>query len=155
MSELPAFTSQLALIDEDAPAGQILDLWERVQRHKRALREFDQELRQEFVRWLDANGELEVGDKRFYVKEKHTTRAIDKLQTAEALLTATSGDLQAFIDCLSSQPFLLGVSRKVVGNEAFAELFATEMVYDVGEGKPKKAIRELAVTDMRYVKAAT
>jgi len=154
MSELKQLNSQLAKIDEAAPADLILDLYERLQRHKKALREFDQEFKAQFVSWLDANGELEYGDKRFYVRTKKTTKPRDKADVADAILDEVQGDLKLFTDYLSSQPFLAGATRKLLGDDDFATLFSTETAYEVAVGKPKKAKRELAVVDMKYVTQA-
>jgi hypothetical protein len=151
MSLLGALNHALARLDESADVEAVIDLYQRTQVVKRKLREFDQELKAEMVRWIDANGEIEIGTRRFYVGPKRTVKVIDKEAAAESLLEALGGDLTEFVECLTSEPFKQGHVKKLVGPNRHNELFRTETVTELKEGKARP-VRELAVVDTRYLK---
>lgn len=74
--------------------------------------------------WVQANGPIENGDKRWYVGKDKTTKCRDVAGTVKAVLEATGGDVEAFTACLSTGAFKPAATIKVLG-KAGDDLFET------------------------------
>lgn len=102
-----------------------------------ATRELKARLEAAAIKWIEANGELEFGDIRYYVGPNKTTKCLNLSGTLEALLTATGGDFEAVVRCLSTSAFKHGACREALPESEYNALFKTEEVMDLKEGKPK------------------
>ena len=103
-----------------------------------------------FVEMLEAQDtDIQVGDVRYYVGTKKTTKCQDKAGTIIALLEQTSGDFGDVAECLSSQPFKHGTVKGKIDEQTFDQLFTVEEQQDLKEGKPK---RGLQVVNTRFIK---
>ena len=89
------------------------------------------------IKWIQENGELEYGDIRYYVGPNKTTKCLDAGKTLEALLSATDGDFEAVVRCMSSSAWKHGACREALPPAVYENLFRTEEVMDLKEGKPK------------------
>jgi hypothetical protein len=92
------------------------------------------------IQWIDTNGDLEDGDKRYYVGNDRRYKCKDVRATLEALLTETGGDLDALNTCLSSGAFKPGTTMTVLGEKA-NDHFTTEITKDLKTGKPKRMLK--------------
>jgi hypothetical protein len=92
------------------------------------------------INWIDTNGDLEDGDKRYYVGNDRRYKCKDVRATLEALLTETGGDLDAINACLSTGAFKPGTTMTTLGSKA-AEHFETTITKDLKTGKPKRMLK--------------
>ena len=107
---------------------------------------------QAVMAWMKANGitDLEVSeDIRYYVGTVKRTKILDLRATAEAILDATGGDLDAFCEALSANAIKPGHAKKLLG-KAWGDHFDVTEELDLKTGKPKKALK---LADKRYLKA--
>lgn len=123
--------------DEDLVASAIssVDLLGEIYRELRGLRDVV------VMDWLEANGDLEIGDVRYYVGTKRRTKVRDAALALEALLELTAGDLVAIGEAMVSEPFKQGHFRGLAGDETWEEHFRVEVDRDLKTGKPKKSLQ--------------
>lgn len=114
-----------------------LDLRNRL---REFVRELDGQVEAATIRWIDANGEIEVGDIRYYVGAEKKVRCVDTTRTAEAILERVGGSVGDFVATLVSQPFKPGAAQSVLGDES-DRLFSVTHVQDLKEGKPRKRLK--------------
>jgi len=77
------------------------------------------------VEWIQENGDIMCGTKRYYVGKNKSTKCDDIKPTVEALHKASGGDWDMFVGCLSSNALKVGACRKILGGEVFAKHFTT------------------------------
>lgn len=91
---------------------------------------------------LQAAGGCVMGEVRYYAGPDKDHKNRDLLTTVEAVFQASSGDWQAFVDCLSTNAFKAGATRKLFeasGEPArFEACFETVEKWVVKEGKPTR-----------------
>ena len=130
-------------------AEEALDLMAQVERFKALGRQLHQQLEASLIQFIEANGDIEVGEKRWYVgTDKSYKRKADIEDAVQALLEVTGGDLQAFCALLSSGALKPAACRTVLGDR-FTDLFETVVEKDLKTGAPKKAVK---VFDARFAK---
>lgn len=132
-------------------------------------RELKSQMEEFLIDWINTYGEIEMGDKRWYVGTETKKKERDKLHAAEVLLMITDGSIEQFVEVLGSSPFKVGAFRMAIedfvrrneGPDAtdaevkkktkklFSEVFSVEKVEDLKTGKPKKKLKQV---DTRYVK---
>jgi hypothetical protein len=135
-------------------AERVLDIWNRMEFAKKFLRETSAMLEGALIEWMNANGDLRLDEgRRLYVGQVKKTTCRDQMQTLEALLEKSGGDMDALVDCLASGAFKHGACRNVLG-EAWDEHFIVEQVEDVKEGKAT-ARKTVQLLDQRFVKYST
>ena len=116
---------------------------------KAFVRELDGQIEAAVIRWINQNGEIEVGDVRYYVGTEKTTKCVDPRRAIEAIFDAVGADFDSFLSTLVSQPFKPATTRTVVGDDVADSLFVTSTQEDVKTGKPRK---RLQVVDSRFSK---
>jgi len=94
------------------------------------------------IKWIEANGEIEDGEKRYYVGTSTTRKCRDVRRTVEGLLTETGGDLDAFTSALSSNAFKPATACTILGEKA-NDLFETVTAKDLKTGAPKKKLKSV------------
>ena len=112
---------------------------------KARMKEVDAAFEAAVIAWIQANGEIECGDIRYYVGTEKVTRCIDQTTTLWTLLEAGGGDTVAH--CLSSGAFKPGACREVLG-ELWDGHFVTTERPDLKTGKPKRGLRSV---DKRFL----
>ncbi|MCR4331803.1 MAG: hypothetical protein NUV34_03740, partial [Sulfuricaulis sp.] len=135
-------------IPEDAPADKVAEMLDWILCLGATVRDAKKQFDEQIISWIQANGDLTIGDKRYYVGPEKTTKSIDNARTLEALLTATDGDVQAIAGLLSSQPYKHGSCRGVLGDQ-WDKCFIVEEKLDLKTGVAKK---ELLVFDPTFTK---
>lgn len=135
--------NQLATLSTDSPKEQVLDVYDRVCLLKSLAKELAQMADAAMVEWIKANGEIEVGDLRYYVGKSKDTKCKDVRRTMESALNATGGDVDALVGLLSSGAWKPGACRQVLPPEEYAECFHTVEVEDVKTGKPKVGLQKV------------
>lgn len=85
---------------------------------------------------LTTGVDIEIDENsRWYVAPKKTTKSIDDSAIAHAVLKAAEGDLGKFTTgpdgVLCSQPWKAATVRKLIGEDAFDQLFKTEVTTEL------------------------
>lgn len=110
-------------------------------------RELQRELKDRMKPWIESNGPVVIGDVRYVLVNKKTEKVRSLRSAIENLYTATGGDFDAFVDCLSMNAIKPGAAKKVLGSE-FENVFEVIVETDV-EGKP---VKQVAALNDRFLK---
>lgn len=128
------------LISGIAAKDDVLDALEVRKRLAEVSRALCKAVEESAIAWLQANGEIECGEIRYYAGiEKKTTCTNPKAATV-AVLDAAGGDTDKFTECLASGAFKPGACKQLLGEQRFAELFKTEAVPDLKTGRAKTVL---------------
>ena len=128
------------LLTPGVPGELVLQLLELTAALKRRAGELRERAEAMAVAWIEANGDLVLGDHRYYAGHAKETRCINRQAAVEAALNAVFGDLQAFCDLLCAQPLKPGACRGVLPPDDFGRLFLTEEKLVLKNGKPQKRL---------------
>lgn len=136
---------EIAALGIDSNPADILTLRNRLAFFVTMAKELKARLDDEvFVQWLIHNGDLEVGDTRFYAATDKTTKLDKPMRAAiEELMEATGGDMDRFCELLSSSAIKHGACKKVLDENKWREMFRVEESQKVEEGKPKRRVQEI------------
>ena len=132
-----------------ASADDVLRALDFLKQLKEATAKANADMESAVIEWIKVNGDLSDGVCRYYVAPNKTTKCLNVRTTLEAIFEAKDGDLDALMDCLSSNPFKPSTTMKLIGARA-DECFKTEEVLDLKTGRPKEA--RLQKFDPRFVK---
>jgi hypothetical protein len=128
-------------VDQDA----VMKAMDSVQLLKDEVRQLAGVCEAAIIRWIEENGDITVGDVRYYVGPEYKHKCVNVPAAVEAVLNATGGDMKVFCDCLTSQPFKPASTRKVLGEDT--PLFETTTELDIKTGKPKRGLQR---SDARF-----
>jgi len=128
---------------------QVAQTWSTLLALEKRMREVKNSMRDQMIEWIDANGELLIGDVRYYVGTVTKNRCNDITRTLEQVMNSAGGSMEDVAGTLSSNAFKHGATRNLVGDAKFHELFTVEQVPDLKTGKPR---RELKSADTRFLK---
>lgn len=95
------------------------------------------------MEYLEEVGDFEHGDLRYYVGKKKKTKVRSLTLAFERLLASTGGDMDAFCEYLSANPFKPGTVKSLAGQDVFDELFSEIEEKDIKTGKPKKVVKKV------------
>lgn len=141
MPNIETIKADVLAIGLDMTPDQVCEVWTRVENAKAAARELGQLLEGAIIEWIEANGDLTIGDQRYYVGTERKVTCTDNAGTMDAVLFAGGGEEAALLECLSSQPWKHGAVRGLIGDDDFNRLFKTEVRPDLKTGKPKKVVK--------------
>ena len=131
----------LEVIDQgDASKEQVLLALAFKQQLYEAYRSITHRFDQAMIGWIEANGDLEDGDKRWYVGTATTRKCRFAGPAFKALLEANGGDLDATLAALCSDPFKPALASDMLGDKA-DQHFDTVTTLDLKTGKPKKTLK--------------
>lgn len=147
-TELQALSGEVVAIHDEVEAGQVAAIIDKMDAYKRRIKEIDATLKEALIDWINANGELTLGTKRYYVGSTKKTKPVDRIKLTIALIEAVQGDFDSFDEMLSANAFKPGACKKLLGDE-WGNHFEETIVEDVKTGKPKKDVK---VIDERFVK---
>lgn len=137
----------VSLLTPKAPDEMVLSLLELTAALKRRAVELRQYAEQLAVAWIETNGDLVAGPIRYYAGHHKETKCLNQRRAIEALLSAVSGDLDAFCLLLAARALKPGACRGVLDPEQYAHLFQTERKVVLKDGKVTK---RLIRTDERF-----
>lgn len=147
---IPELTKRVLSLGTKAPKEDVAAMLDLIACYKRRIKEVDDLFEKMAIEWVEANGDLDIGNGiRYYVGTPSTTKCIDKKTALVGLLEATAGDVDALCEHLASDPIKHGAARKTLPPEVYAKCFETTTKKTLEEGKPKK--RLLAAND-RFTK---
>ena len=128
---------------------QVLELRQRAKFFLDAARKTYNQCDQYTLEYCDAHGisRIDMGDDHYiYISTVKKTTCKDQRQAVEALLDASSGDLDRVCQCLASGALKHGQCRTVLGDK-WSEHFMVKEVKDIKEGK---AVRKVQIADERF-----
>lgn len=96
------------------------------------------------IAWIEKNGEIEEGEKRWYVGTVTNRKCKDVRKALDAILTSCGGDLDTFVRALSSSCFKPATAMEILGETA-TDHFTSETVQDLKTGKPRKALKGVPI----------
>lgn len=156
-TDLTTIERDILAINDEADAQHIARTIQRVEWLTGRARELDKLLKQALIEYLDQPGgpqEINIGDVRYYVGNKKTIKCRDNRRTVEALLNATGGDFEKFVECLSSNALKHGACRTVLGDE-FDSHFEEKVDTDLKTGAPTREVKRIDARFMPKRKEAT
>ena len=139
----------IASLSPESPHDDVLDVLQRIAAAKQTINEMELLANDAAIQWIDANGDLVVGDVRYYVGVNKTTKCVDVRATMEAALTATGGDVDAMTELLGSGAWKHGACRKVLDADDFHRLFITTEKSNLKSDEPERSLQRV---DQRFVK---
>jgi len=142
-TSLPGLYQRVLEVNEDTTHDHIRHMQDAVEAAVARVAEVRTVWTQALIEWINANGDLVVGDIRYYVGTSKTTKCIDKGQTLFNILDAAAGDLDSVARCLSANAWKPGECRGILKGELWDENFTVEPVMDLKTGKPKKQVNRV------------
>lgn len=103
---------------------------------------------QRAVAYIKANGEVQIGDKRYYLGHDKTWKPINDAAIMDEVLEKTGGDADAVIGCLSANPWKRTAVKAII-SDADKRLFKCEVKDKLKDGAP--APKKLQVVDERFL----
>ncbi len=149
MALLDPLDSEVMTIEPSLSVDEVMTIYERVQFAKQETRRIEADLKEAMVEYIQANGPIEVGTKKYYVGDDKTTKCVNVASTVNAILSATYGDVGRLAELMSAQPFKHGACKMVLTADMHSQLFVTETKPKLKEGK---AVKQLQVIDTQYLK---
>jgi hypothetical protein len=143
------FLAMVASLSPESSQDEVLDVLQRISVAKQAIKELEAMAEESAIQWIDQNGDIVVGDVRYYVGKTKTTKCVDVRATMDAALTATGGDVDAMTELLSSGAWKHGACRKVLSPDDYERLFITTEKPDLKTDEPKRSLQRV---DQRFVK---
>lgn len=121
-----------------------------VQRLSEVARELKRRVDIAAIGYIQTNGEIQIGPRRFYVSEgTKTTKCLDTRKTYEKVMEVAGGNVDAVLDCLCSDPWKPAKTMKLIGYGA-DKLFKTTRKPKLNqEGQPEPVLN---VVDQRFIK---
>lgn len=120
-----------------AKPEQLAELWEFVCAVERDAKSAKSMLKERMAEWCEVNGDLTIGETRYYAGHENETKCLDVRGALEALM---HGDIDTLINCLRSDPFKPSVCREAMPPLEYDRLFETKQKPVLKEGKPKKQL---------------
>jgi hypothetical protein len=124
---------------------------DRVGYVEKQLKEFKASLEERLTEWVKTNGDLTIGDVRYYLGTKKTTKCANVPETIQAILETTGGDFDRLCEHLSSGCVKYGAAKETLGDERFGLLFTVAEETEIREGKPVK-VKRLQKTNDAFVR---
>ncbi len=132
----------------DATADQVLLALEAVRVLGELHRDLKAQVEAAAISHIERHGEISDGVRRYYVAPNKSTRCTDVRGTLAAILDAAGGDLDAVQDCLASDAWKPGATRKLLG-AASDGYFETKVTTSLKTGEPSPP--RLQVVDSRFL----
>lgn len=111
-------------------------------------RTIDRLLKEAAIKWVDHNGEFDIGDMHYYVSCPLTMKCRNLTQTGHAVLSAAGGDFDQFLGVLVSQPYKYAAVRNIVGKALQGQLFLAQRTGRLVNGVPERVLKH---ADKRFV----
>jgi hypothetical protein len=147
--QLKEKAEELTPLSDPAEAANLLGL---VAEAERRLDDIKSQIKVAMLQILtnQPNQSFTHGVIRYYIGTKKSTKPTALKAVAEAVLTATGGDLDGFTQCLSTNAFKPGQCREVLGQATWDTVFRVEEELEVREGKPER-VKKLIAVDTRFM----
>jgi hypothetical protein len=133
--------------EDEWTEGDCIDKLNRLDAVMKQAREYREMLEDALVRWIQQHGDIVCGPVRYYAGTSKSTKCLQPMNTLEALLEATGGDVHELGKYLTPNPYRYGACRKPLGDK-WPEHFMTTERPKLVEGKPKKQLQR---TDERFL----
>lgn len=136
-------------IDPNGPYEDMLMVNEMVLFFKRLATEMKKASDAKFIEVIKAQGDVEIGDKRYYYGLTTKWTCSDPSYVLEVLLDELDNNMDKVASAFSSDPFKSGTVKGLIGEALHKELFVKTFKDKLETGKPKKSLK---VIDKKFVK---
>lgn len=146
MTDLATLNANVAQLNP-ADFPRIVEVLEKIAQAKRWLAELQREAEGKAVESLQASGGVELNGVRWYAGATKDYKPRDIKALAEAVMQASGGDWERFIQCLSSGAFKAGACRQLFEEShdggKFGEVFDVIEKWEMREGKPQAKLQKM------------
>jgi len=124
-----AVFKQIAVAEDAAehPIDQarqiMLGAYSALKYYKQAVADGIARIEQSMMDHIKEHGGFQVGEMAYSVGQTKTLKPKSVSDVAEALLTASGGDMDALYQCLSANAFKPAAVRTAIGDEPFGDLY--------------------------------
>jgi len=151
MNLMRLWDETVSRLGANARLERLMDVMDQLTEQARAVKYLKAEFDKKMVEWINANGDITLGDIRYYVgTTKKIKPKVDASTIIMDLIETHKGDIAAAIDATVASGWCRYGEVRKVRPEKFDEWFETEVVMDVKTGKPKKSVQR---ADAKYAKA--
>lgn len=152
MTDLATLNAQVSTLDP-ADFPRVVAVLEKIQDAKRWLAELQREAEAVGAKALQEHGAQVIGSVRWYAAYDRDTHCKNNLRALDLVMTASQGDSERFVACLSANAFKPGACRQLFEEAgmvaAFDECFAVEEKPKMREGKPVKSLKSVPVAMLK------
>lgn len=139
--DLSALERRVLCLRPEAPAEVAAGVMAQVNAVAEAVQRLRKLTAEQVLRWVEANGPLQVGASRYYAGEKTVTDCTDVAKAVNLLLDACGGDLDQFCQCLASRALKYGWCRSVLQGR-WGEVFRVRVARELKEdGTPRRHLK--------------
>lgn len=148
MADTDAIAVAVRKIDATATVDDVAEALALLAGMKERIKDLEAELEERMVDYVSDHGSITIGETRYWVGPRKTTRCVNVPGAIQALLEATGGDFETFCTFLSSQPLKHGACREPLG-EQWPFYFQTQEELELKTGQPLKRLQK---ADTRFLK---
>jgi hypothetical protein len=131
----------------NAPVDIVLELLDRMEVIQQRAKQAKEVIEQAVVEWIEVNGEIEMGDIRWYVGEYKTTKCTNVAEFLAIIQTVLEDQPDDIAAIMTSQPFKHGATRSLLEklnlSGVYDEHFVTESRPNLKTGKPRKGLHKV------------
>lgn len=151
-TDLATLNASVSSLDS-ADFPRIVEVLEKIAQAKRWLADLQREAEAVGVVSLQASGSIELNGVRYYAGATKDYKPRDIKALAEAVMQASGGDWERFIQCLSSGAFKAGACRQLFEEShddgKFVEVFEVIEKWEMREGKPQAKLQKVPLGMLR------
>ena len=136
------------IVEESPSKDAILHALEVLKRLQEATAGLKDRLYAAAKKYIEEHGDIRDGDRHIYLAPNKTIKSRNNRDTMAALLEVTGGDVERIVECLASDAFKPGESKKALGEEKWGALFETRVSMNVKTKEPSQP----ALQDVDYAK---
>jgi hypothetical protein len=133
-------TTDLIPITPTSSIEQIADNLGKLKALAERARELKKQFDEQLLEYIEANGDVTIGEVRYYAGYEKETKCVNVAGAMLALLHEVGGDMEVACSHLSSSPLKHGAVKKVLPPEMYDQFFVTSLKPDLKEGKPVKKV---------------
>lgn len=143
----------ISALTTEASAEEATEILNLAAQFKEQAAKIEKVAKERLLEWLVQNGDLTIGDIRWYAGSEKVVKEGDKSTTVwsvigRAMKQGTRAE-DALAELLSSDPWKHGALKDYLGEKTYGELFTVSRKPDLKTGKAKKVIKRI---DTRYSK---
>jgi hypothetical protein len=132
--------TEITPITPTSSIEQIADNLGRLKALAERARELKKQFDEQLLEYIEANGDVTIGEVRYYAGYEKETKCVDVPGALSCLLFLCGGEMEEFAGVLSANAIKHGAAKKYMLPEMYEKHFVTSMKPDLKEGKPVKKV---------------
>ena len=134
--ELTMMSRYVEAITIGTDVEKLMGVRDAVKAMAAAIRHLNKQVELAMINWIDTNGEITVGEARYYVGITRKTKAKNNSMVYDTLIQELQGDQDAVMQCMSANPWKPGGIKKLLNDDdKFGDLFDVTIDKDLKTGK--------------------